>query len=192
MTGAQYQRFETPESAPRERFEYWRSWFSLAVDAPMQLDPVERLPRDFHASAEVLVVGEVDIIKLGCGPAIGSWGPEALEPTDRLRLALVAPTPDAAARWHRRELSLDRGAVAILGRTDGLWRAPGGMRAIQVNVPRQAVPVTDRDIDRINDPQRLLRDLTFAALVRPSLLGLAWHLEALAPTSTNSADSGSR
>ena len=180
MTGAQYQRFDTPETAPRDRFEYWRSWFSLAVDAPMRLDPVERLPRDFHASAEVLAVGAVDIIELGCGPAIGTWEPGALEPADRLRLALVAPTPDGTGRWHGRELSLARGVAAILGRTDGLWRAPGGMRAVQVNVPRPAVLITDKDIDRINDPRRLLPDPTFAALIRPSLLGLAGHLQTLA------------
>jgi hypothetical protein len=39
---------------------------------------------------------------------------------------------------------------------------------IQVNVPRPAVPVNDRDIDRSNDQSRLLRDPTFARLIRPS------------------------
>ena len=180
MTVARYQRFETPEIAPRERFEYWRSWYSQAVDAPTRLDPIRRLPGDFRASAEVLGVGEVDIIELRCGPALGSWAREAIEPADRLRLALVAPTPDATGCWHGRELSLARGAVSILGRTDGLWRAPGGLRAIQVNVPRPAVPVSDRDIVRINDQGRLLHDRTFARLIRPSLLGLAGHLDTLA------------
>ena len=54
------------------------------------------------------------------------------------------------------------------------------MRAIQINIPRPAVPVTDRDIDTINDPSRLRRDPTFARLIRPALLGLAGHLDTLA------------
>jgi AraC-like DNA-binding protein len=180
MRSAVYQRFDTPGIAPGERFEYWRSWYSLAVDAPMQLDPIARVPRGFHASAELLGVGNVDIVELRCGPAVGRWAREATEPADRLRLALVAPTPAGTGGWHGRELSLARGAVAVLGRTDGVWRAPSGMRAIQINLPRPAVPVTDKDIDKINDQSRLFRDPTFARLIRPALLGLAGHLDTLA------------
>jgi AraC-like DNA-binding protein len=180
MTGALYQRFETPGIAARERFEYWRNWYSLAVDAPMRLDPIEQLPRDFRASAEVLCVGEVDIVELCCGPAVGSWTREAVEPRGRLRLALVAPSPGATGCWHGRKLPLASGAVAILGGTDGRWHAPAGKRAIHVNVPRPAVPMSDRDLDAINDQARLLQDPTFAGLVRPALLGLAGHLDTLA------------
>ncbi len=180
MTVASYQRFDTPGIAAGERFEYWRSWFSLAVDAPMRLDPIAQLPRDFAASAEVLGVGEVDLVELRCAPAVGRWAREAIEPADRLRLALVAPTPGAIGCWHGRELSLARGAVALLGRTDGLWRAPRGLRAIQINVPRPAVAVSDSAIDQINDPSRLLSDPVFTRLIQPSLLGLAGHLDSLA------------
>lgn len=180
MSVARYHRFDTPGIAAGERFEYWRRWYSLAVDAPTRLDPIQRLPREFAASAEVIGVGEVDLIELRCGPAVGRWAREATEPADRLRLALLAPTPNATGCWHGREVSLARGAVALLGRTDGGWRAPGGLHAIQINVPRAAVAVTDQDIELINDQSRLLRDPTFAALIRPSLLGLAGHLEMLA------------
>jgi hypothetical protein len=67
-------------------------------------------------------------------------------------------TPDATGCWHGREISLAGGAVSLLGRTDGVWRAPSGLRAIEINVPRPAVPVTDTDIDKINDQSRLLGD----------------------------------
>ena len=184
MTGALYQRFDTPAIAPPERFEHWRSWYSQAVDAPTHLEPLEHRLRDFRASAEVLTVGEVDIVELRCGPAVGTWAREATEPANRLRLAFVAPSPNGTGRWHQRELPLDRGAVSLLGRTDGRWRAPAGLRAIQVNVPRSAVPVTDRDIDRINDQSALFHDPTFARLIRPSLRGLAGHLVTLDHTDT--------
>lgn len=180
MTLALYQRFDPSRVAARDRFEYWRDWYSRAIEVPVQLEPIEQVPRGSSPSAEVLGVGDVDIVERRCGPTVGSWAREATEPADRLRLALVAPTPGAAGCWHGREVSLDRGAVALLGRTDGWWRAPNGLRGIQVNVPRAAVPVTDRDIDRINDQSRLLRDPTFAWLIRPSLLGLARHLDTLA------------
>ena len=67
-----------------------------------------------------------------------------------------------------------------MARTDGLLHAPSGLRVIQVNVPRPAVPITDKDIDRINDQTRLLRNPTFQWLVRPSMFGLAGHLDTLA------------
>jgi AraC-like DNA-binding protein len=120
------------------------------------------------------------MVDLRFGPVLGRWAREATEPVDQLGLVLVAPTPDATGFLHGREIPLCRGAVSLLARTDGLWRAPSGLRAIQVNVPRSAVPVTDRDIDRINDQTRLSRDPTFAWLVRPSMFGLAGHLDTLA------------
>jgi AraC-like DNA-binding protein len=180
MTATRYRRFETPGIPPEERFEYWRSWYSLAVDAPIRLDPIKRPTRDFGGLAEVLALGEVDIVEARCGPAVGSWAREAIEARDRLRLALVAPTAGATGCWHGREFSLARGAVAIVGSTDGVWRAPRGKRAIQVNVPRPAVPVSDRDLHAINDQARLLHDPTYAGLIRPALLGLAGHLDAFA------------
>jgi len=32
----QYQRFDTPGLAAADRFEYWRTWFRRAVDAPVR------------------------------------------------------------------------------------------------------------------------------------------------------------
>jgi AraC-like DNA-binding protein len=197
MTAAAYQRFDTPGIAAGERLppvsagagplpwgswpcsEFWRGWDSRDGVAPTRLDPVGRLA-EFRASAEVLGVGEVAMVDLRFGPVVGSWAREATEPLDRLGLVLVAPTPGATGFLHGREMSLVRGAVSLMGRTDGLWRAPSGLRVIHVNVPRPAVPVTDRDIDRINDPARLLRDPTFTWLVRPFMLGVAGHLDTLA------------
>jgi AraC-like DNA-binding protein len=198
MTAAAYQRFGTPGIAAGERLplasaraaplpwgswpcsEFWRGWHSRADGASARLDPVKRLPRGFRASAEVLGVGEVAMVDLRFGPVIGKWAREATEPVDHLGLVLVAPTPGATGFLHGREMSLARGAVSLMARTDGLWRAPGGLRVMQVNVPRPAVPVTDRDIDRINDQTRLSRDPTFAWLVRPCMFGLAGHLDTLA------------
>jgi len=180
MTIPRHLRFDTPEIAAGDRFEYWRSWFSQAIDAPTALEPIENPPRAFQASAEVVGVGEVDIVELRCGPAIGSWSREEVEPSDRLRLALLAPARSATGRWHGRDVSLARGSVTLLGRTAGRWCAPNGFRAIQVNVPRPAVPVSDRDVDRINDPARMFRDPMFALLIRPSLLGVAGRLDTLA------------
>jgi AraC-like DNA-binding protein len=180
MTMTRHHRFDTPGIAPRERFDYWRGWYSQAVDAPMQLDPIGPLPRDFRASAELLGIGEVDIVELRCGPALARWAREATEPADRLRLAIVAPAPDATGSWHGREIPLATGAVSLLGNTDGRWSAPDGLRAVQVNVPRAAVPVADTDVDLINDQSRIRHDPTFATLIRPALTGLAGRLDTLA------------
>ena len=188
MTVTTYQRFDTPAIAPEERFEYWRSWFSQAVDAPTWLEPVNPLPADFRSSAAALGVGQVDIVEIRCAPATGSWPRDAIEPADRLRLALLAPTPGGTGHWHGRESSLTHGSATLLGRTYGRWYAPGGLRAIQVNVPRVAVAVSEQEIDRINDPARLMRDPTFARFIRPLLLGLAGHLETLTGTDATDMD----
>ena len=96
----------------------------------MQLDPIGPVPSDFRSSAEALGVGTVDIVdivdivELNCGPAVGSWEREAIERSDRLRLALVAPTLGATGGWHGRDISLSSGAASLLGSTDGIWRAP--------------------------------------------------------------------
>jgi AraC-like DNA-binding protein len=174
-----YHRFDTPGIALSERFDYWRTWYSQAVDVPMRLEPVDTLPRNFQASAEVLGDGEADVVELHCGPALGSWQREATEAADRLRLVILAPTPAAVGHWHGQDVSLEKGAVALLGNTDGSWRAPAGLHGIQVNVPRAAVAMTDAEIARIDDRQLEQRDPVFASLVRPVLLGMAGRLREL-------------
>ena len=69
VTGGLYQRFDAPGLAARDRFEYWRGWYSDAIDVPMQLEPVDRLPRNFDASAESLTVGSVDLVEYRFGAA---------------------------------------------------------------------------------------------------------------------------
>ncbi len=180
MTTGPYQRFDTPGIAAGDRFEYWRGWYSQAIDAPMQLEPVQKLPYEFNASAEVLTLGEVDIVEYRFGPAVGSWTLEATEPSDRLRLVILAPATGATGCWHDRELSLADGAAVLLGRTEGRWRAPQGLRGIQVNAPREAIPVSNAQLEIFNDQRRLRHNPSFAWIIRPTLLGLAGHLRSLA------------
>ena len=180
MTTGIYQRFDTPQLAERDRFEYWRDWYSRAIDVPMRVEPAHAPPRRFNAGAEALALGEIDIVEYRFGPALGSWTRESTEPPQRLRLVIVAPSPGATGSWHRNQLSLAGGAALLLGRTDGRFRAPHGLHAIQVNVPHDAIPVTDAQLEKLNDQRRLLHDPTYASLVRPALLGLAGHLHTLA------------
>jgi AraC-like DNA-binding protein len=179
-----YQRFDTPGMAPRDRFEYWRTWYSQAVDAPMRLESIGEPPADFRAAAEVISCGDIDIVEMRCGPATGQWTREGVAPADRLRLVILAPTPHGAGFWHGRDLSLDGGAVALLGRTQGRWRCPDGLRGIQVNVPRPAITVTDAQLDSINDPRLLRGDRIFASLTRPVLTGLGGHLREVSGADT--------
>jgi AraC-like DNA-binding protein len=182
MTIGLYQRFDTPAIAPRDRFEYWRDSYSKAVDGRMLLEPIDRLPLEFDARAEVLSIGQLDIVQYRCGPAIGSWTLEATETHDRLRLALLPPMPGASGRLYCGEFSLANGAIALIGCSAGCWRAPAGWRGIQVNVPRATVAVSDAQLERINDQRRIRHDPTFAALICPTLLALAGRLDAFGGT----------
>jgi AraC-like DNA-binding protein len=177
MTAAPcYQRFGTPGVTPRDRFEYWRTWYSQAVDVPMRLDPVSRLPRDFRASAEVLSCGDVDLVELHCGPARGSWRQEDTEAAGQVRLIILAPTAAGAGHWHGRELPLDGGSPVLLGHTDGWWHAPAGLHGVQVNVPRVAVGVPAADVETATRQQYVRHHPVFTSLIRPALLGLAGRL----------------
>jgi len=180
MTKGLHQRFEATGLAAHDRFESWRGWCSQAVDVPMQLEPVGRLPYEFDASVEALKVGAVDFVEYRSGAAVGSWTREAVAPAERLRLMMLAPTPDGSGSCYGQRFSLTDGAAVLLGETDGRWHTREGLYGIQVNVPRQSVPVTDAQLAVFNDQRRLRQDAAFTGLVRPALLGLAGHLGALA------------
>jgi AraC-like DNA-binding protein len=178
-TGA-YQRFDAPILAARDRFEYWRGWYSQAIDVPMQLEPPRGGASGFSASAEALTVGAVDLVEYRFGAAVGTWTREGITAAERLRLVILAPTSDATGFWHGHQLSLADGAAVLLGETEGGWRTRHGLHGIQVNVPRQAVPITDAQLAVFNDQRRLRHDPTFTGIVRPALLGLIGHLDRLA------------
>ncbi|MGH3410980.1 MAG: helix-turn-helix domain-containing protein [Streptosporangiaceae bacterium] len=174
---AAYVRVDTAGIAPGERFDYWRG-----MVAPLRLEPVDASLRDFRASAEFLRAGGVGVIEMNRGPAIASWGRETVEAQDRLRLVVLGAAEAAAAHWYGLDVSLARGGVALLGATDGGWRAPAGMRGIAVDLPRAAVAVSDAELDRINTARLLRANPVFTSLIRPALAGMAGHLEVLAGT----------
>lgn len=177
-----YGRFDTPALASRDRFEYWRDWLAQPTDVPMTLEPARRGPIDFDARAELLSVGTVSVYEYRFGAAIGSWTRQAAAAAGRLRLMLIAPTPAATGHCHGQEISLARGAALLVGRTDGRLQTQEGLRAIQVNVPREAIPVSDAQLASFNDQRRLRNDPVFTGLVRPALHGLRGHLDELTST----------
>jgi len=179
MTDGVFQRFASPELPAGELFEYWRDWYSQAIDVPMQLERVRPAPPGFNASAEALTVEDVDLVEYGFGPAVGSWTREGIAAAERLRLVILAPSGGAVGSWHGRQLSLGSGAAVLLGDTPGRWETERGLRGIQVNVPRTAVEVTEAQLALFNDQRRLGEDPVFAALVRPALLGMMGRLDTL-------------
>ncbi len=179
---ASYQRFETPGVRARERFDYWRTWFSEAVDSPMRLDPVGRLPTDFSSSAEVLLAGDVSIIETHCGPALGEWRRPAVEDDDQLRVDLFVRSPGALGQWHGHDGPTPDGTPYLFSRTTGAgrWVAPRGLVTIQVNVPRTALALSEQTLDRIVARQPLEAAPVYLHLIHPLLLGMTGQLETLA------------
>lgn len=175
--GLRYRRMDTRAIPPADRFDYWR-----AMVAPLELEPTDRIPRDFRVSAESLSDGNARVIEMNRGPATASWSREVGLAQDRLRLVVLAAADGAAAHWYGRDMPLTRGGAVLLGATDGWWRVPMQMRGIQVDLPRATVPVSDTALAAINARRRLAADPVYASLVRPALVGIAGHLEELAAT----------
>jgi AraC-like DNA-binding protein len=179
MTPALYQSFKSPGIASHDRFESWRSWCAETIDVPMRMESVRKFPFDFEASVEALAVGDVDLVEHESGPAVGTWTREAAQASGKLRLMLIAPSARGIGACYGEKRALDQGTAVLISATDGLWHTEERLHGIQVNVPREAIPVTEAQLAAFNDPRRLPHDPIFAGLVRPALLGLSGRLETL-------------
>lgn len=167
-----------PEVPPRERFDYWRTWCAEAMPVPVRLDPVEAPPPDYRASTDILSAGDLDFVEAHYGPAAARWRGRAAR--DRLHLVITARSPGGAGGCNDASMPLSRGYAALLGRTDGWWRAPEGLRRMQLSLPRAAVSVSDSELERITEREALVTDPVYTGLVRPALIGMAGHLAELA------------
>ena len=175
----QYQRFAVPPVAADERFEYWRSWFAQATDAPVSIEPVGRLPQDFHSAAEALQVGDVSFNELYFGPSVGSWQRDDMAASGLVRIAIFCRARAATGLWYGRSVALLDGCPVLLSATDGGWRAPAGMHTSAVNVPRASLPLADAAIDRVVGRPVPAGAVIFDSLVAPMLLGLVGQLGAV-------------
>lgn len=176
---ARFQRFDSHGVSPVERFEYWRTWYSEAVDTPMRLEPVGQLWRDFSASAEVLTAGQTNLVDVHCDTALGVWSREGMEGPDLVRLAVFHKAPRVTLNWHGHEQQLADGAPALFGRTGGWWHAPRGFEAVFVAVPRASLALDDTVVDTITARQQPQRSAVFTTLVRPMLLNVVRRLRDL-------------
>jgi AraC-like DNA-binding protein len=179
VDGPRYRRFGVPDASPRERFDYWRTWYAEAAISDMRLEPVAKVPPDFQSSAEVLEIGDISISELHCGPAVGSWTRDTTERADLLRIDIFYRASGVTGHWHDRDVIVNDGCAVLFGGTGGWWRAPVGLRTIQVNVPRALIPVPPAVIDRITEFHPLELAPVFQTLVRPMLLGMVGRLEEL-------------
>lgn len=176
----QFRRFDVPpDIPPRERFDFWRTWYLDAVDAPVRLDPLTSSPPDFRSRAEVLTVGRVTIVDLYSGPAASSWARSTTESADLLRISLLYRAPGMSVQVHDHDLQVADTGMLLTGRTAGSWRAPAGVRQIQVAVPRAALPFDDRTVERVVRYPLTPGPPVVDTLVRPMMAGMVGRLEEL-------------
>jgi AraC-like DNA-binding protein len=175
-----FRRYDTPGIAPRDRFDFWRTWYSEAVESRMELGAIDAVPEHFQASAEALHVGGTGVVEIRSGRAAGKWARDATEPGDLVRLVLFVSASGMTGSWHGEETALSRGRLLLCRRAGaGFWRAPAGFHAIQLNVPRSTLPVPDAVLNRLTEQQVPVRGPVADGLVRPLLSGMSGHLEHL-------------
>lgn len=177
----QFARFAAEGATGPERFEHWRSWHSTAVHGATTIERTGPIATDFDATAQQLTCGAVQLVELRNGPASGGWTQDATEAGDMLRVVAFRSAPELRAHWNRADVRGPASAGAWF-RGSGWWYAPHGLRAVQVNVARAAVPLSERELEAATSGAVPTGWPLFEQLLRPMLLGVSFPAGDLAAT----------
>jgi AraC-like DNA-binding protein len=182
-----FTRYDTTRVSPRERWDYWCDWYSEAVVSHMWMDRVETTPAVWDASVESLNFGDVMLSQVSSGAAYADWDLEGTEESGLVRVCLFYDVGRMTTNWHGQDFAVANGTALFHARSAGWWDSATGFRAIQVNVPRASLPLSDNDIDRIAREQNQAREPVFHAVVKPMLIGAVGRLRSLSTMSDATA-----
>ena len=164
-------RYAVPEGlSPEQRFEHWRTWYGNAVETPMRLERsahAVRLP--FTPSAISLTGPGFSLIEMVNAPALGSWAPNP--DTRDLRLAYFRKAPGLTLALNGEPEPVSPGAVRFIDTSlGGSFDAPEGFHALQINIDRRRLDVSEAALGSLLRLPDLAKHPIVGTFVIPALL----------------------
>lgn len=165
------QRYAVPEGLnPEQRFEHWRAWYSSAVETPMRLEkPAQKTPTSFNPSAINLAGPGFSLIELFNGPALCSWAPNP--DAKDLRLVYFREAPALTLDVSGVPEPVSTGSVRFIDvSVGGSFDAPEGFHALQLNIDRSSLNVSEAQLRSLLHLPDLAKHPIVGTFVIPALL----------------------
>jgi AraC-like DNA-binding protein len=180
-------RYTVPEGLSSEqRFEHWRTWYGSAVETPMRLEKsAHATPLPFNPSAISLAGPGFSLIELVNAPAAGSWAPNP-DATD-LRLAYFRKAPTLTIALNGEPEPISPGSVRFIDTTrGGSFDAPEGFHALQINIDRSSLDVSEAALVSLLHLPDLAKHPIVGTFVIPALL--SWKRPGIDREASGTAD----
>ncbi|XJN62663.1 helix-turn-helix domain-containing protein [Arthrobacter sp. UC242_113] len=180
-------RYAVPEGLnPEQRFEHWRAWYGNAVETPMRLEKsARRTPVSFNPSAINLAGPGFSLIEMFNGPALGSWAPNP-DTTD-LRLAYFRKAPGLTLALNGAPEPVSPGSVRFIDTSlGGSFDAPEGFHALQLNINRSSLNVSEAQLRSLLRLPDLARHPIVGTFVIPALM--SWKRPGIDKETSGTAD----
>ena len=163
--------YKVPEGLnPEQRFEHWRVWYGSAVETPMRLEKSARTtPMSFNPSAINLAGPGFSLIEMHNAPALGSWAPNP-DAAD-LRLAYFRKGPGLTLALNGVPEPVSPGAVRFIDTSlGGSFDAPEGFHALQLNIDRTSLNVSEAELRALLRQPDLAKHPIVGTFVIPALM----------------------
>jgi AraC-like DNA-binding protein len=180
-------RYTVPEGLnPEQRFEHWRAWYGNAVETPMLLEKSARkTPVSFNPSAINLAGPGFSLIEMFNAPAVGSWAPNP-DASD-LRLAYFRKAPGLTLALNGVPEPVSAGSVRFIDTSlGGSFDAPEGFHALQLNIDRSSLNVSEAQLRSLIRLPDLAKHPIVGTFVIPALM--SWKRPGIDRETSGTAD----
>lgn len=163
--------YKVPEGLnPEQRFEHWRVWYGSAVETPMRLEKsTPKTPVSFNPTAINLAGPGFSRIEIHNAPARGLWAPN---PDNRdLRLAYFRKAPGLTLAHNGAPEPVPAGSVRFIDASrGGSFDAPEGFHALQLNIDRSSLNVSESALHSLLSLPDLAKHPIVGTFVIPTLM----------------------
>jgi AraC-like DNA-binding protein len=180
-------QYAVPEGlTPEQRFEHWRAWYGSAVETPMRLEKSARqTPVSFNPAATNFTGPGFSLIEMHNGPALGSWAPNP-DAAD-LRLAYFRRGPGLNLSLNDVREPVSPGSVRFIDTSlGGSFDAPEGFHALQLNIVRSSLNVSEAELRSLVRLPDLAKHPIVGTFVIPALM--SWKRPGIDREAAGTAD----